>query len=149
MKSPWYYNGELFTSDDLEKDKLVIGFVYLITNLSSDKKYIGKKLFYSKKITQKNLKKKKVKVESDWKSYFGSCEELKQDVKSLGEENFKREILHLCKAKGVLNYLELSEQVENKVLLRDDYYNSFVGSKIHRSHLEKYLKEVLEASKKS
>ena len=145
----WKYNGNEFTSEDLEKDKLVIGFVYLITNLSNNKKYIGKKLFYSKKVTQKNLKKKKVKIESDWKSYFGSCEELKEDVKTLGQDKFKREIIHLCKSKGVLNYLELAEQVKHNVLLRDDYYNSFVGSKIHRSHLEKYLQEVLEASKKS
>lgn len=136
MKFPWYYNGKIFTSEDLEKDKLVIGFVYLITNLSNNKKYIGKKLFYSKKVVQKNLKKKKVKIESDWKEYFGSCEELKEDVKTSGKDNFKREIIHLCKSKGVLNYLELAEQVENKVLLRDDYYNSYIGGRIHKKHLK-------------
>jgi hypothetical protein len=136
VKFPWYYNGKIFTSEDLEKDKLVIGFVYLITNLSNNKKYIGKKLFYSKKVVQKNLKKKKVKIESDWKEYFGSCEELKEDVKTSGKDNFKREIIHLCKSKGVLNYLELAEQVENKVLLRDDYYNSYIGGRIHKKHLK-------------
>lgn len=138
----WYYKNEEY----LQPDQFVVGFVYCITNKLSNKKYIGKKLFtFSrtkiKTIIQKNGTKKKKKIrhriDSDWQEYFGSNEELKQDVNKFGENNFYREILHLCDSKSECSYLELKEQILNDVLLQPtQWYNSFVGGKIHRNHLK-------------
>jgi 2-iminoacetate synthase ThiH len=122
----------------------IIGFVYLITNKSTGKKYIGKKLakFTKTKVRTVTLKsgekkKKKVKTyeESDWKTYWSSSEELKKDVASLGEESFTRESLHYCNSKGVLSYMELKEQMVRQVLESTDYYNGIVQVKIHKSHV--------------
>ena len=104
-------------------------------------KYIGKKNFWSVKrlppLKGKTRKRKKI-TESDWKEYYGSSEEVKQLVESQGCDNFKREILHLCDSKGEMSYYELKEQVMNDVLLKpDEYYNAFVGAKIHRKHVLK------------
>lgn len=130
----WYYKDKEFTEEDINN---CIGFVYLITNLLTNKKYIGKKLFtFSYKKTAKGKRPKKIRKESDWKNYFGSSIVLQNEVKELGSKNFKREILHLCKTKGECNYLELKEQIVRDVLLREDYYNEFVGAKIHGSHVK-------------
>ena len=128
----WFYNGEVFESPDEEH----YGFVYNITNLQTGKQYIGKKLFWFKKT--KILKKKKVRYlgESDWKSYYGSSITLNKDVAELGEDNFKREILHLCKSKGECSYLETKEQIQRDVLLNPDlYYNDWVICRVHRKHI--------------
>jgi hypothetical protein len=136
----WHYNGQLI--DQLPDD--IIGFVYLITNKSTGKKYIGKKLakFTKTKVKTVTLKsgekkKKKMKTyeESDWKTYWSSSEELKKDVVSLGEESFSREILHYCNSKGVLSYMELKEQMDRQVLESTDYYNAIVQVKIHKNHV--------------
>lgn len=134
----WFYLNKPFTSEELQKlPDNVIGFVYLITRKSDGKKYVGKKGFWTRKIVQKNKKKKKVKVESDWEKYWSSSEELKKEVLEKGNEEFFREILRLCISKSEMNYYELEEQMIRKVLLRDDYFNSFVGTKIHRKHINK------------
>lgn len=127
-----------------------VGFIYKITNLISGRAYLGKKLkFFSKSsiktVTLKSgiKKKKKVKtqVESDWKTYYSSSVELQADVKTLGEENFKREILMFAHSKGCLSYLELREQIINDVLLHQDlWYNGIVNAKIHRSHIKELVK---------
>ena len=136
----WYYNGQLI--EQLPDD--IIGFVYLIINKSTGKKYIGKKLakFTKTKVKTVTLKsgekkKKKMKTyeESDWKTYWSSSEELKKDVASLGEESFTREILHYCNSKGVLSYMELKEQMARQVLESTDYYNAIVQVKIHKNHV--------------
>lgn len=129
----WLYNDQELTEDVIGDN---IGFVYIITNLSNNKKYIGKKLFKFSKTKKVKGKKKKTKVESNWKSYFGSNEELLEDVKVLGEENFKREILHLCKSKGTANYLEMKEQILHNALESDCYYNQWIMCKVHRSHIK-------------
>lgn len=113
-----------------------LGCVYLIRNLHSGKGYIGKKLFWFKKTKQVKGKKKKILVESDWQDYYSSSEELKADVVKLGKENFHREILHLCTSKGNMNYLELREQIDRRVLESDDWYNGYVGSRIHKRHVK-------------
>jgi antitoxin component YwqK of YwqJK toxin-antitoxin module len=129
----WYYNDKDFT-EDLIGDNY--GFVYQITNLTNGRKYIGKKFFYSAKTKQVKGKKKKIKVSSDWQTYYGSSAELSKDVLSLGHEKFKREILHLCLSKGDCGYLEAKEQFVNGALESDDYYNTWIMVRVRKSHLK-------------
>lgn len=134
--NPWLLNGKPFTSDEIGDN---IGFVYIITDLSTNKKYIGKKLFVSRRrlppLKGKTRKRTKV-VESDWKVYYGSSDEVKNLVEENGIDNYKREIIHLCKKKGELGYLELYEQIVRHALLDDEYHNGIVQAKIHRSHVK-------------
>lgn len=130
----WIHNNIEFT-DEMIGDNY--GFVYVITNLTNNRKYIGKKFFYSLKTKIVKGKKKRLKVFSDWKIYFGSNKELVADVLSLGEENFKREIIHLCKSKGMCGYLEAKEQFSNNVLESDAYYNSWIMVRVHKKHIKK------------
>jgi hypothetical protein len=131
----WTYNSIEFT-EDLIGDNY--GFVYQITNLANNKKYIGKKFFYSTKTKQVKGKKKKVKVSSDWQTYYGSSDTLQKDVLQYGLENFKREIIHLCKSKGECGYLEAKEQFTNNVLEGDDYYNTWIMVRVRKSHIKDY-----------
>lgn len=118
-------------------------FVYLITNLTNDKKYVGKKLAKFK-TTKPPLKGKKNKrrgyKESDWRTYWGSNDHLKADVVELGEDQFKREILQYCVSRGIASYVEAEEQFKRKVLLTDDYYNGIINVRIGGSQI---LKEAL------
>ncbi len=130
----WYYNGNEFT----ETPKDYQGFVYCITELDTDKKYIGKKNFWRPKTLPKNSKRARrvrTKVESDWREYYGSNQKLQVLVEQRGEDNYKRTILRLCKTKGEMSYYEAKLQFENDVLLREDYYNEFIGCKIHSRHI--------------
>jgi hypothetical protein len=115
-----------------------IGFVYLITNLTTGQMYIGKKLAQFKK-TRPPLKGKKLKrrttVESDWRDYWGSSERLQADVQALGPENFTREILYLCKSKAEMSYLEAREQFERGVLETDEYYNGIINVRVGGSNI--------------
>jgi len=129
----WLYDGNKFG----ELPEQFYGFVYLITNNTTGKKYIGKKLFYSQKQRQVKGKKKKYKVESDWKDYYGSNEELIKDVELLGRDSFTRKIVRLCKTKGECSYFEAKYQFEYDVLLNPDlFYNTWIMCKIHRKHLK-------------
>jgi len=124
-ENPWIYLERTFDTDDVGD---YFGFVYLITNKSNQRQYIGRKYFWSFR-TPKG-KKRKVKQESDWKKYYGSCPELKEDVKKYGKEFFSREILSLHKTKGTCNFEETKQLFLNNVLSEalDDgspaYYNS-------------------------
>ena len=133
----WSYNGEEFTSEMIEK---YVGFVYEIYDTEAKMYYIGKKRFWSK-VTKPPLKGKKRKrrslKESDWQSYYGSSETLKELVENTGKSRFERKILRLCETLGEMSYYEMKFQVENDVLLKPNkYYNAFVGGKIHRNHLK-------------
>ena len=135
----WTYNGNEYNETPEEYQ----GFVYLITELDTDKKYIGKKFFWKPKtlpITKKRKRRVKTRVESDWRVYYGSSKEVHQLLELKGSDNFKREILRLCKTKGECSYFEAKYQFDNDVLLRDDFYNEFIGCKIHSKHLEKSIK---------
>jgi hypothetical protein len=114
----WKYNDE----DFVDAPKGIEGFVYLITNLTNDRKYIGKKSFWTRRKDKKTGRRKT--KESDWKNYFGSCDELNEDVKLLGKDNFEREILYLCPHKKSMSYYETMEQFKRDVLMTDDYYNT-------------------------
>lgn len=123
----------------------VEGFVYIITNLTNNKKYIGKKLAKFK-TTKPPLKGRKNKrrghKESDWRDYWGSSDKLNEDVQALGTDKFTREILYYCNSRGLMSYLEAREQFERRVLESDEYYNGIInvrvgGSKILREALNK------------
>ena len=110
-----------------------IGFVYLITNLQTGQKYIGKKL------------KRRSVVESDWRDYYGSSDRLNADVQALGPEKFTREILYLCMSKAEMSYLEAREQFERRVLESDDYYNGIINVRVGGSNILR--QRLLEQSK--
>lgn len=138
----WTYQGQPIE----EIPEGYIGFVYLITNLTNNRKYIGKKLAQFKK-SKPPLKGKKLRrkftVESDWRDYWSSSDNLKADVETLGKEKFTREILFWCTSKAELSYLEAKEQFDRRVLETDDYYNGIInvrvgGSKALRESLQKH-----------
>ena len=125
-ENPWTYLDRPFTGDDVRDN---FGFVYKITNLLNGRSYIGRKYFWSFRTPPG--KKRKVKQESDWKKYYGSCPELKEDIKKTGNKVFfKREILSLHKTKGTCNYEETKQLFLNNVLSESldngspAYYNS-------------------------
>jgi hypothetical protein len=131
--NPWTYMERTFDSIDVGD---YFGFVYLITNKTNGRKYLGRKYFWSFR-TPKG-KKRKVKQESDWKKYYGSCPELKEDVKKFGNENFKREILSLHETKGRTNFEETRQLFVNNVLSESldngepKYYNSNILGRYYR-----------------
>ena len=131
----WIYNNNEYDETPEEYQE----FVYLITEPDTDKKYIGKKFFWKPKtlpITKSRKRRVKTRVESDWRSYYGSSKEVQQLVEDKGSDSFKREILRLCKTKGECSYFEAKYQFDNDVLLRDDFYNEFIGCKIHSKHIK-------------
>ena len=135
----WTYKGQEVT----EIPEGIEGFVYLITNLTNNRKYVGKKLAKFKK-TRPPLKgkknKRRSKVESDWRDYWGSSDHLNADVQELGPKNFTREILYYCNSRGLMSYLEAREQFERRVLETDEYYNGIINVRVGSS---KILKEAL------
>ena len=138
----WYYEGNIV--EVLPED--CVGFVYLITNNTTGRKYIGKKLAKFAKTTYKVVKlkngtkkKKKIrsKVDSDWQEYYGSNDVLNEDVGKIGKDNFTREILFYCKSKAECSYIEAREQFSRKVLESNDYYNGQISVRVHGSHIKK------------
>ena len=122
-----------------------VGFVYVITNTLTGRKYIGKKLAKFSKTTYKtvklkngNKKRKKIrsKIDSDWQLYYGSSPELTKDIEKLGIENFTREILFYCRSKSECSYIEAREQFTRRVLESDDYYNGHIQVRVHGSHIK-------------
>ncbi len=138
--NPWIHQGSIFTSDDIQD---YFGFVYCITNNLNNKKYIGRKNFWA--FRKPKGKNRKVKSESDWKKYWGSCDELKEDIKLIGKENFKREILSLHKTQGKVNFEETRQQFLNNVLTEaldngePAYYNNNILSRYFRKDYFKKL----------
>lgn len=132
-ENPWRFNGEIFESSDIQD---YFGFVYLIHCIPTGRKYIGRKYFWSYRTPRG--KSRKVKSESDWKKYYGSCPELKVDVNLWGKTSFNRSILSLHKTKGKCNYEETRQLFVNNVLTEslDDgtpaYYNSNVLGRYYR-----------------
>ena len=138
----WTYQNEIVETLPEE----CVGFVYLITNVISGRKYIGKKLAKFAKTTYKVVKlkngtkkKKKIrsKVDSDWRDYYGSSDALTKDIDTLGKENFTREILYYCNSKAQCSYIEAREQFTNKVLESSDWYNGHIAVRVHGSHILK------------
>jgi len=129
----------LFESKEIETlPEDCVGFVYLITNLTNNRKYIGKKLarFKTSKPPLKGRKnRRRGTKESDWREYYGSNDELNEDIKQLGTENFQREILYYCNSKAECSYIEAREQFRHKVLESQEYYNGHIQVRVHGSHI--------------
>ena len=146
-ENPWIYLERTFDSDDVGD---YFGFVYLITNKSNQRQYIGRKYFWS--FRKPPGKKRKVKQESDWKKYYGSCPELKEDVKKYGKEFFSREILSLHKTKGTCNFEETKQLFLNNVLQESldsgipAYYNSNILGRYMRKDYGNFSKNTEEES---
>jgi hypothetical protein len=137
----WLYESRVIT----EISEEYAGFVYLITNKHTGRKYVGKKLSRFSKTTYKTVKlkngkkkRKKIrgKIESDWQTYYGSSPELNRDVEALGTENFTREILYYCRSKSECSYIEAREQFARRVLESDEYYNGHIQVRVHGSQIK-------------
>jgi hypothetical protein len=137
----WQYNDQ----DFMDATKGIEGFVYLITNITNDRKYIGKKSFWTRRKDKKTGRRKT--KESDWKNYFGSCDELNEDVKLIGKDKFKREILYLCPHKKSMSYYETMEQFKRDVLMSDDYYNTNIEGKFFVSERKGIYEVVMKNDK--
>lgn len=132
-RCPWHYRGIEFVPPEPWSHEDAYGFVYLITNRATNKKYVGKKFFWSQKtlpITKTRKRRKRTLVESDWRTYWGSNTHLVADVEQMGTDMFHREILHMAKRKGELSYMETKEQFDRDVLLTEDYYNGIIACRI-------------------
>jgi hypothetical protein len=128
----WHYQGTEFNEvGDW------IGFVYIITNRQNGRRYLGKKNFYFTRTKSVKGKRKRVRVESDWRDYYGSNKELLTDVEKCGKDSFHREIIRLCRSKGEFAYYEAKAQFEHDVLMSDDWYNTWICVRVHAKHLKK------------
>jgi hypothetical protein len=141
--SDWTYRGAplIETGDAITW----LGFIYLITNLSDGKKYVGRKLFTSAATRQIKGKKKKYRKDSGWQNYWSSSEDVKADVILFGKAMFTREILHLCETKSELTYMENWELFTRHALIRQDYYNQWLTCRVRKSNLVKTKLPVLFA----
>ena len=131
----WLYENKPFEETPEEYQ----GFVYEVTEIDTGKKYIGKKNFWKPKtlpVTKTRKRRVRTRTESDWRQYFGSSNQLCQLVEERGADKFKREILLLCKTKGEMSYHEAKIQFQRDVLLSDEYFNEFIGCKIHSRHVK-------------
>lgn len=131
MSGGWMYRGKLFTPDMVDR---YVGMVYKITDETNGKMYIGKKLFTKSKTYQKNLKKKRMRVESDWQTYTGSSDALNEQIED--GATIKKEIIHLCTSKGWMTYLETKEIIMSDAILSDEYYNTWFSARVRKSHLK-------------
>jgi hypothetical protein len=132
----WTYKNK----EVIEIPEEFIGFVYLITNTTNDRKYIGKKLTQfkrSKKPLKGKVNKRRYTVVSDWQDYYGSSDNLSADVELLGKEKFKREILFWCRNKSELSYIEAREQFTHKVLESREWYNGHIRVRVHQKGILK------------
>ena len=142
----WFYQSQPITAIPEE----YAGFVYLITNQLTGKRYIGKKLSKFSKTTyrtehlkngKKRRRKIRGKVESDWHTYYGSSPDLTRDVEHYGKENFRREILYYCRSKAECSYIEAREQFSRRVLESDDWYNGHIQVRVHGKHIKNRIND--------
>lgn len=131
--TPWTYRGEIFEGPDEGH----IGFIYLITCLANNRRYVGRKMFTAAARRQVKGKKKKYRKDSGWQAYWSSSEEVQADVKFYGMENFTREILYLCDTKSVMTYMENFEIFTRHALVLPDYYNQWLTARVRKANLLK------------
>jgi len=132
--SNWLYKDEPLDEEILSG---FVGIVYCIENIQTNKRYIGKKIlkFTNRKKIKGRVRSKRVVKDSDWRTYYGSSKTLLADVKDLGKENFKREILYFCKSKSEMSYFEAYEQFKRNAIISDEYYNDHIMVHTRRSRV--------------
>lgn len=135
-ENPWLYNGEPYEYDP---ESEVFGFVYEIENLKNGMKYIGRKYLTLSAYKQVKGKRKKIRKESDWKTYYGSSPNLAKDVEIYGKENFKRTIIQFFNSKGEGNYFETKAILDAGAILDGRYYNRWLSAKLQDSHVRRLL----------
>lgn len=133
----WYYEGRELT----EAPEGYYGFIYIIEHNESAKKYVGRKYFTAAGYKSVKGKRKRIRKESDWRSYYGSSRLLLNDIEREGKEAFRRTIIRLCRTKGECSYWEAKHQFELNVLEHDHYYNDWITVKVHRSTVNKFQRE--------
>lgn len=131
----WYYKSDIFTEEMIEDN---YGFVYLLENVITGRKYIGKKFFTKSGSKQVKGKRKKIRKSSDWLDYYGSNKVVQEEVK-LGIP-FKRTILHLCKTRSECAYFETFEIISQCALIREEYYNDWLMVRVRKDHLKNLIK---------
>ena len=147
-ENPWFYNGKVFESDDIGE---YYGFVYRITNTTNGHDYIGRKFFHTikKRPPLKGKKNKRhSKVETDWKTYWGSSDRLQADIDTHGKEKFIREIIRLCNTRGETNYCEAYYQFIEGVLLKENNYNGIINIRLGGNSVKGLLLEDLNTKTK-
>ena len=132
-ENPWTFKDKIFMSEDINNAH---GMVYIIEEISTGRYYIGQKQLWTKKIRTINKKKKKVKVDSDWKKYWSSSSYIINKVETEGSSDFKRYVVALVNSVGMLNYMEMKFQIDARVLENPDkFINGYIGGRISRSHV--------------
>lgn len=129
----WLYKGKELEDSDIPVKAQ--GFLYLITYLPTNQKYIGRKLLTKAHRRQKNKKVIRTRVESDWREYWSSSPEVKQLVEERGADNFVREILVFADTKGQLNYLEEKFLYCVGALESEVWLNSNIRSKMYKRNI--------------
>ena len=135
IQNEWLYKGQYITSRD-EMPQGTIGFIYLLTHISSGRKYIGRKLVDKAHRRQKNKKIIRTRIESDWREYWSSSPDVKELVESEGHANFTREIIGFASGRAILNYAEECLQYSLGVLESDEWLNSNIRSKAYKKHIK-------------
>lgn len=137
----WLYKNKVIEKIEDFGENTPFGFIYKIENIDTGKFYIGKKQLISvtnvkmgkKELAEqpvqrgRKVTKKQVIKESNWKEYWGSNKFLLDDIKQLGEDKFKREILVICPIKKLLTYWELAFQCKYDVLQSNSYNDNIEG----------------------
>jgi hypothetical protein len=129
----WYYKNNIFTEEQIGDN---YGFVYVIENIQTGRKYIGKKFFTKSGSKQVKGKRKKIRKTSDWENYYGSNKVLQEEVKLHGSSHLKRTILHLCKTRSELAYWETFEIISRGALLKEEFYNDWLMVRVRKDHLK-------------
>jgi hypothetical protein len=136
-ENPWIYKEKEIGEEDIPKN--AVSFVYIITNKSSSKFYIGKKTLFFKRSRKIKGKKRKINIKSDWETYYGSNNALNEDRIKLGNNCFSREILRFCSSKGEASYWESKLIFEKDALISNEYYNDWISCRIRRAHLKNLI----------
>jgi hypothetical protein len=129
----WYYKNNTFTEEQIGDN---YGFVYVIENIQTGRKYIGKKFFTKSGSKQVKGKRKKIRKTSDWENYYGSNKTLQEEVKLHGGSHLKRTILHLCKTRSECAYWETFEIISRGALLKEEFYNDWLMVRVRKDHLK-------------
>ena len=146
MSQEWLYEGKPYNPEYEDIPEEYVGFVYQITDNETGEIYIGQKRFHKPKtlpITKTRKRRVKTRVESDWRTYHGSSQVIKENIVAGCSDRYTREILRFGYSKGDLSYLEMLEQVERKVLFDPKYLNGIINVRIHQKHISEKLKEEL------